>query len=395
MIKMGVPVATPIKSIDIISSAKAIFKSKKTIQNLKNDLKDFIGTKEVFLFGSGKEALFYCLNVLKKNDKRKNIIIPAFICPSVPSAIRKAGLIPKLCDINIPGYGLDEECLKKIMNDDVLAIIQAHLFGYPQKIENIKDIANTYKCVLIEDCAQSFGSKYKSIQTGRVGEFAIYSFGMSKPLSIFGGGALAVSEMEFKNNIHTFDYFKNKIYKELIELFKIFILNQIIKLKYLGLLDFIWKKYYQRNNELKNTKLVSFSAVKANLLTLLLKNIEDIRLKRKEISNYYFNNLKNLKGILLPEIVEETEPAYLRFPVLINDLKFKKILIKKLIKAGINASEMYDCINYQKILSVSEKNIDLIKTEFACLRMVVLPTHQYLNKKNLENIIDSFYHTFK
>ncbi len=394
MLKLGVPVATPIKFKDIISSIKALcspkIQSKKNISNLKS----FLKADNIFLFGSGREALYFSLNCLKKIKKRDKVILPAFICPSVPNAIRKAGLIPILCDIKIPGYGINEKELEGIINNDVLAIIQTHLFGYPQSVEEIKSISKRYECFVIEDCAQSFGAKIKGNQVGRSGDFAIYSFGMSKVISLYGGGAF-VSNIEINRNFLDSYEFKYSIFKQFIELIEIFILNGLIKFKYLGLLDIFWKKYFQRKSELKDFKMSGLTPLKLSILNSLLKNFEEITKNRKNIAYTYRENLANLKGLILPEEIEGIEPVYLRYPILVEDLRLKATILKELKKEGINVSEMYDRLSYEKTLPISKKETNLNNTEFAVDRMVVLPTHFLITKKEIEKIIKIFHKELK
>lgn len=395
MLKLGVPVATPVKNTDILLSFKALFNPQEEINKIKNYLRLFLGAEEVYLFGSGREALYYSLFSLKKISKKNKVIIPAFICPSVPNAIRRAGLMPFLADINIPGFGINEEKLHYAMDESVLLVIQTHLFGYPQKIEDIKNIISKYHCFFMEDCAQNLGAKYDGKQSGSFGDFSLISFGMAKVLSLFGGGGFALFNKDLKRIFPPESQFQANIIEEALQFFIMLIKNNLIKFKYLGLIDKIWKRYIQRSGELGNIKVSHFSPIKANLLYKLIINFEKITKKRKETANYYYDNLKNLKGIILPEMDQKAEPVYLRFPILVEDIKLKSILKSKLLKADINISEMYDWENLNKVLSISEKKMNLENTEYASHRMLVLPTHHLLKKKDLDNIIEIFYETIK
>jgi len=388
MLKLGVPVATPLKFEEIFFSFFALLKPKSTVNGFKKELEKFIGSKKIILVGSGREALYIAFEILKKSSNKKEVIIPAFICPSVPFAIRKANLIPVLCDIKIPGYGMNEDDLDKLIDERCLSVIPTHLFGYSQNLEKIKNLCSKFGSYIIEDCAQSFGR-----DTGKTGNLSIYSFGMAKVLSTYWGGALAVNDENLLNDFCNFsEPYSNSILQFII-LSKIFILNLIIRFKFLGPLDYIWKKKFQRSNEFKDFQIKPFYPANCKLGSFLLNRFFEITGRRKEKAIYYYENLKNLKGVVLPTFQEND--SFLRFPILVEDINKKKKLLKSLKRIGINASEMYDKENFEKVLSISKAKGKLLNAEYASERMINLPTHSFLRNKELEKIVDIFYENFK
>jgi dTDP-4-amino-4,6-dideoxygalactose transaminase len=55
------------------------------------------------------------------------------------------------------------------------AVILAHLYGTPAKIDEIQDLCEQYHVPLIEDAAESFGATYKGKQTGTFGKYSALS----------------------------------------------------------------------------------------------------------------------------------------------------------------------------------------------------------------------------
>ena len=70
------------------------------------------------------------------------------------------------------------------------AIIPAHLYGMPAKMNEITAIANEQGLPVLEDAAEAPGSEYKGKRRGTFGEFACLSFNGNKMITTSGGGAL-------------------------------------------------------------------------------------------------------------------------------------------------------------------------------------------------------------
>src|SRR4030042_376774 len=169
-------------------------------------LKEFNLDIPVFFVSSGTAALVVALSCLKHQSSKNQVILPAYSCPSVIAAIIKAGLEPVLCDLRPNSLGMDFDALGAKTGPDPLAIIGVHLFGIPENIIGLKELAQKRGIILIEDAAQAFGNKvHLSPQSsplnaygylGSFGAIGILSFGRGKPLSLLGGGATLINNQE-------------------------------------------------------------------------------------------------------------------------------------------------------------------------------------------------------
>jgi perosamine synthetase len=68
-----------------------------------------------------------------------------------------------------------------------------HTFGHPIDIGTILEICNTYAVPLIEDAAESIGSKYKGQHTGTFGLLGAFSFNGNKTVTCGGGGVIVTN----------------------------------------------------------------------------------------------------------------------------------------------------------------------------------------------------------
>ena len=77
-----------------------------------------------------------------------------------------------------------------------------HMYGNPCEMDKIKKLTNKFSIYLIEDCAQSLGSKYNNKYTGSNGDISIFSFGYSKNLDVGEGGIILSNDINLKNKIY-------------------------------------------------------------------------------------------------------------------------------------------------------------------------------------------------
>ena len=78
----------------------------------------------------------------------------------------------------------------KEKGESIKAIIVAHLYGMPAKMNEIMAVANKYGIPVIEDAAEALGSEYMGKRVGNTGKFGILSFNGNKIITTSGGGAL-------------------------------------------------------------------------------------------------------------------------------------------------------------------------------------------------------------
>jgi dTDP-4-amino-4,6-dideoxygalactose transaminase len=110
------PAASPIYFRDIISGLKGLIRRHRELNRFEAELKQYFGVRHCFLVSSGKAALTLILQALRNiHPDRDEVLIPAFTCYSVPSAIARAGLKVRLCDIDPNTLDFNFDRLSKIL----------------------------------------------------------------------------------------------------------------------------------------------------------------------------------------------------------------------------------------------------------------------------------------
>ena len=171
----------------------------------------FLGLKGAVATNSGTSALHLALLGLrlKKGDE---VIVPSYVCAAVLNAVKSAGLNVRLSDIDPIDFNLNTETIKKNLKPRVKAIILPHLFGQAANIEDILKLG----IPVIEDCAQSLGSRYKGRRTGTFGIISIFSFYATKMMTTGHGGMVASSSrtlLDRVRDLREFDERKDYIHR--------------------------------------------------------------------------------------------------------------------------------------------------------------------------------------
>lgn len=84
----------------------------------------------------------------------------------------------------------NSECYHKETGKRIKACVPMHTFGQAAEIDVIADLCKAYNIALIEDAAESLGTKYKDKHTGTFGICGTYSFNGNKTITSGGGGII-------------------------------------------------------------------------------------------------------------------------------------------------------------------------------------------------------------
>jgi perosamine synthetase len=374
------PAATPIYPKDILSGLKGIIRGSKEINRFESELKEYYNVKHCFLVSSGKAALTIILKALHElHPERNEVLIPAFTCYSVPSAIIKAGLKIKLCDINPDTLDFDFDQLKETftnsnLKSSILAVLPTHLFGIPADIDQIKEIMKNSDLPIIEDAAQAMGGTLKEKKLGTLGDAGFFSLGRGKAFSTVEGGIILTNNNSIADNIT--QQMKSIPSYNIVEIIKLVFFSIILSIfmhpaffwfpksiPFLKLGDTI----FDQNFSLK--KISSFQAGLAR--NWQQKLIKLTKIRRKNTSNWINSFSTNLFNSKLP---------LLRFPLKIENKQILDTILSKSENQGLGIIRSYpDSINNIKELKKYFINKTYLKATMISEQLLTLPVHNYVS----------------
>ena len=199
------PAAAPMSKLSFYRGLQGIVRGQSEIDGFRKDLKDYFQADYCFLLSSGKAALTLILQALKTvNPERDEVLIPAFTCYSVPSAIVRAGLKVRLADMDPHTLDYDFNALRASVEDKdrILAALSTYLFGLPASISKLRQALADSKVTVIEDAAQAMGGVAGKKYLGTLGDVGFFSLGRGKAFTTVEGGVIVTRSAELAERIH-------------------------------------------------------------------------------------------------------------------------------------------------------------------------------------------------
>ena len=152
-----------------------------------------LGVKHAVGCNSGTDALVIALRALGVGPGDEVITTP-FTFFATAEAISQVGATPVFTDVQEESMNLDPALVEGAVTPRTRAILPVHLYGRPCDMGEILDIARRRGLEVVEDCAQSFGARYRGRPTGTLGRVGCFSFFPSKNLGAFGDAGLLATQ---------------------------------------------------------------------------------------------------------------------------------------------------------------------------------------------------------
>jgi len=109
------------------------------------------------------------------------------------SSIIIAGATPIFAEVDFNSQNICAETIKAVITKKTKAVIAVHLAGMPCEMDDIMTLANEFDLVVIEDCAQAHGAKYKGKSVGSIGHIGAWSFCQDKIMTTGGEGGMVTT----------------------------------------------------------------------------------------------------------------------------------------------------------------------------------------------------------
>lgn len=171
----------------------------KQTQQFEDELKKSTNRKHCVALNSGTAAIHLALKTLGIGEG-DFVICQAFSFVGSTNPIAYLGARPVFIDSETETWNMDPELLEQAIlelkrsNSMPKAIIYAHIFGTPAKVDELQYISEKYHIPLVEDAAQALGAKINAKPVGQFGEISILSFNGNKVITTSGGGALLTND---------------------------------------------------------------------------------------------------------------------------------------------------------------------------------------------------------
>ena len=181
----------------------------KYVDTFEKEFAKTVGSKYAIATVNGTAALHISL-ILADVKKDDEVITQPLTFIATCNAISYIGAKPIFIDVDLDTMGLspdalkdvlekncevvDNKCVNKTTKKTIKACVPMHTFGHSCRIDEIKDICDTWNITLVEDAAESLGSYYKEKHTGTFGKVSAFSFNGNKIITSGGGGVIVTDD---------------------------------------------------------------------------------------------------------------------------------------------------------------------------------------------------------
>jgi len=111
------------------------------------------------------------------------------------------GGIPVFIDTEKDSWNMDPIALEKAFElyPEVKLVVYAELYGFPGRVDLIKQICERHGALLIEDAAEAMGATLNGKQCGSFGDYSAISYNGNKIITGSSGGCLLTNDLEVAN----------------------------------------------------------------------------------------------------------------------------------------------------------------------------------------------------
>jgi len=180
-----------------LSSGKVNYWTGTNGSEFEREFADHCESKYAIALANGTLALELALEATGIGPGDDVIVTPRTFIASASCVVR-LGARPIFADVSVDSQNITSGTVEAAITPNTRAIIAVHHAGWPCDMDGLMDLAREQDLIVIEDCAQAHGAKYKGRSVGGLGHIAAFSFCQDKIMTTGGeGGMLVTNDEEF------------------------------------------------------------------------------------------------------------------------------------------------------------------------------------------------------
>ncbi len=257
------------------------FLGGKEVRNLEDEWAKYFNVKHAIAVNSATSGL-YCAVGATCVEPGDEIIVSPYTMSASATAPLVFNAIPVFADIEEEYYCLSPESVEERITGKTKAIIIVDIFGLPYDVDAINKIADKHGLIVIEDCAQAPGAKYKDKFAGTLADIGVFSLNYHKHIHCGEGGIVVTDNDELGDKIRLI---RNHA-------------EAVVEAK--GVSDL-------RNMIGFNFRMTE---IEASISSCQLSKLEELNVKRYRNVKYIESALSDIAAISLPKVRDHATHAY-------------------------------------------------------------------------------------
>ncbi len=318
----------------------------------------YLGVEHAVAVTNGTVALDVALKALKIGPGDE-VITSAFSFIVSSNCILFQNAKPVFADIDPKTFNVDPSDVAEKITAKTKAIIPIHLFGQPAKMDALKEIAEDNGISVVEDAAQAHGAEYKGQKAGSIGDMGCFSFYATKNMTSGEGGMITTNDQKLADRARL-------------------------------LINHGQRKKYHHDMLGYNYRITDLCAA---IGLVQLTKLDVFNEKRRENAKLLSNEIRKLHGLTVPYVEKDVKPVFHQYVVRVenNYSRSRDELAGILTKKNIGVVVHYSIPIYRHplYLKLGYGETKCPNTEDCCNRVLSLPVHPLVDKKDIEYILDA------
>lgn len=263
------------------------------VRALEAEWAEFFQVKHAISVNSATSGL-YCAMGASGAGPGDEVIVSPYTMSASAAAVLVYNAIPVFADIEEDYFCLDPKSVEERITPRTRAIIVVDIFGQPYDREAINAIARKHNLLVIEDCAQAPGARFKGRYAGALGDMGVYSLNYHKHIHTGEGGIVVTDDDELAERVR------------LIRNHAEVVVGDMGRSNLVNMLGFNYR----------------MTELEAAIARQQLKKLPAVLSRRQENVAYLEEQLSNLPGIDIPPVRPGCEHAYYVHPIKYRETEF-------------------------------------------------------------------------
>ncbi len=334
-----------------------ILASGPRTKSFEKEFATYIGVEHAVAMTSGTVALDVALKALNIGPGDE-VITSAFSFIASSNCILFQNAKPVFVDIDPRTFNIDPSDVAEKITAKTKALIPVHMFGQPAEMDALKEIAEDNEIALIEDAAQAHGAEYNGQKAGSIGAMGCFSFYATKNMTVGEGGMITTNDPKLADKARL-------------------------------LINHGQSRKYHHDTLGYNYRMTEFYAA---IGSVQLKKLDGFNAKRIENARLLSNGIRNFTGLTVPYVDDDVKHIFHQYVVRVED------------SYRLDRDELVDCLSGKGVGVAVHYPVPIYKQPFyqklgyegavcpntaeACSRVLSLPVHPLVDRKDIEYILD-------
>jgi perosamine synthetase len=334
-----------------------ILASGPRTKKFEKEFAEYVGVKHAVAVANGTIALDVALKALKIGAGDE-VITSAFSFIASGNCILFQNAKPVFADIDPRTFNIDPADVAEKITAKTKALIPVHMFGQPAKMDALKEIAEDKGIALVEDAAQAHGAEYKGQKAGSIGDMGCFSFYATKNMTAGEGGMITTNDPKLAEKARL-------------------------------LINHGQSQKYHHDTLGYNYRITELCAA---IGSAQLQKLDGFNRKRRDNAKLLTQGIRSFNGLTVPYVDKGVTPVFHQYVVRVeeNYPRSRDELADSLAEKGVGVAVHYPIPIYRQplYLKLGYEGKKCPNTEDACRRVLSLPVHPLVDRKDIEYILD-------